>query len=100
MSCQEIFNLFQAFVAHEHTTGTQDARMNTKEGTTVKVVIVVMLGISFCMCPSQTTFFRPGRNRFLLSWVFDVPISLSLSWLLNSLCLIDPLFSDLELSWV
>ena len=43
MSCQEIFNLFQAFVAHEHTTGTQDARLNTKDGAAVKVVIVIVI---------------------------------------------------------
>ena len=65
MSCQEIFNLFQAFVAHEHTTGTQDTRMNTKDGATVEVVIVVLLGVCFCMCSSQTAFlFLDGTDFF------------------------------------
>ena len=64
MTFQEIFNLFQAFVAREHTTGTQDTRMNTKDGATVKVVIVVLLGLYFYLCPSQTTFFNLDGTDF------------------------------------
>jgi len=77
MTCQENFDLFQAFVAHEQITGTHNTWMNTVDGTAVKMIEVVLVGICFGLCPTQAAFIILQGNEFLFGSVLAFQLLLA-----------------------